>query len=139
MEIGFNTLAEGHDVDCLQFAYQAIDPLFGTFTWIRLEKLEGEKLSLYWFYDPDEEYYKTYIHVFYRPKVSYFDPSNPDNKRKTTAMFVLDVWNWLDVKGDIIIDRYETPLKAKEHYIVVIGAELTGLRGYEVVWSSEMP
>ncbi|RLG85562.1 MAG: hypothetical protein DRO18_05645 [Thermoprotei archaeon] len=126
------------DVTVFQFVYQAIDPLFNTLVTIKLDKLEGDVIDLFWFYNEETDMYDLYISVFYKPKIEYYDPDNPDNKRKTTAMFVLDVYNKLNVDGTIIVDRFEAPLKANKRLIVIIGSELTGLRGVEIAYEADI-
>jgi len=122
----------GQDITIPQFFYQTIDTLFMNVVYLKLEKVEAESLVLGWFWNESASRYDVLIGVDIKPMLTLSDPSNPDNKRKTTAMFVLNVYNALNVNGSIMVDKFEVPLKANKHYLVIIGAELTGLRGIEI-------
>ena len=122
----------GQDILIPQFFYQTIDTLFMNVVYLKLEKVEAESLVLGWFWNSGASRYDVLIGVDIKPMLTLSDPNNPDNKRKTTAMFVLNVYNALNVNGTILIDKFEVPLKANKHYLVIIGAELTGLRGIEI-------
>ncbi len=122
----------GQDIFIPQFFYQTIDTLFMNVVYLKLEKVEAESLILGWFWNESASRYDVLIGVDIKPMLTLSDPDNPDNKRKTTAMFVLNVYNALNVNGSIMVDKFEVPLKANKHYLVIIGAELTGLRGIEI-------
>ena len=122
----------GQDIFIPQFFYQTIDTLFANVVYLKLEKVEAESLILGWFWNSSANRFDVTIGVDIKPMLTLSDPDNPDNKRKTTAMFVMNVQNALNVNGSILIDKFEVPLKANKHYLVIIGAELTGLRGIEI-------
>ncbi|RLG60597.1 hypothetical protein DRN86_02150 [Candidatus Geothermarchaeota archaeon] len=122
----------GQDITIPQFFYQTVDTLFMNVVYLKLEKVEAESLVLGWFWNESASRYDVLIGVDIKPMLTLSDPDNPDNKRKTTAMFVLNVYNALNVNGGIMVDKFEVPLKANKHYLVIIGAELTGLRGIEI-------
>jgi len=122
----------GQDITFLAYIYETIDPLLGGIVTYKLEKVESESLILGWFWNESANRYDVLIGVDIKPTLTISDPSNPDNKRITTAMFVLNVYNALSVNGNILIDKYEVPLKANKHYLVIIGAELHGLRGIHI-------
>lgn len=122
----------GQDITFLAYIYETIDPLLGGIVEYKLEKVESESLILGWFWNESASRYDITIGVDIKPTLTISDPSNPDNKRITTAMFVLNVYNALSVNGNILIDKYEIPLKANKHYLVIIGAELHGLRGIHI-------
>jgi len=122
----------GQDITLLAYMYETVDPLIGALVECKLDKVEAESIILGWFYDSGFGDYKIKIGVDIKPTLTLSDPSNPDNKRKTTAMFVLNVYNAINVNGNILIDKFEVPLKAGKHYLVIVGAELHGLRGIEI-------
>jgi len=119
----------GADIFLKGFFYETIDPLIGGIVEYKLEKVESESLILGWFWNDEQSRFDITIGVDIKPLLTISDPSNTDNKRVTTAMFVLNVYNYIDVDGSILVDRFEVPLKASKHYLVVIGAEIQGLRG----------
>ena len=130
--VDYGTQIFGQDITLLAFIYETIDPLLGGIVTYKLDKVEAESIILGWFYDSDFGDYKIKIGVDIKPTLTLSDPSNPDNKRKTTAMFVLNVYNAINVNGNILIDKFEVPLKAGKHYLAIVGAELHGLRGIEI-------
>jgi len=129
----------GQDIKLLQFFYQTIDPTLSGAIELKLELVETESLVLGWFYNETTGKYDVLIGVDVKPVLTLSDLSNPDNKRKTTAMFILHVYNALSVSGNILIDKYEVPFIANKHYLVIIGAELTGLRGIEIPVEESYP
>ena len=137
--IDYGSQIFGQDITFLAFIYETIDPLLGGVIKYKLDKVEAESLILGWFYDSNFGDYKVKIGVDIKPTLTISDPDNPDSKRITTAMFVLNVYNALSVNGNILIDKYEVPLKANKHYLVIIGAELHGLRGITIPIEVQYP
>ncbi|MCD6434307.1 MAG: hypothetical protein J7L14_01720, partial [Candidatus Diapherotrites archaeon] len=74
------------------------------------------------------------IGVDIRPTLTLSNPADTTVKRKTSALFVLNVDNSTSASGSILIDRFEVPLIAGKHYLAIVGAEITGLRNIEVVY-----
>ena len=130
--VDYGTEVFGKDITFLAYIYETIDPLLGGIVTYKLEKVEAESLILGWFWNESASRYDVLIGVDIKPTLTISDPNNPDNKRITTAMFVLNIYNALSVNGNILIDKYEVPLKANKHYLVIIGAELHGLRGIHI-------
>jgi len=127
----------GQDIIFEGYAYQTIDPVLGTLIDLKLLKVEAESLLMGWFWNDSANDYDVKMGVDIKPTVYYCDPSDETKIRRTTAMFVLNIYNRLNVNGQIIIQGMEIPLKAQKHYLVLIGSELTGLRGYSVLIETE--
>jgi len=127
----------GEEIDFFYFIYGAIDPFFANIAVIRLKEVEAESLCLGWFYDSGIKDYKVKICVDIKPTLKICDPNNPDNTRTTSAMFVLNVYNRYNFTMKCRIDQYEAPIPAKAHSLILIGAELHGLRGVFVAKSKK--
>jgi len=123
----------GEDIIFKSYAYQTIDPLLGSLVDFKLKKVEAESLGMGWFYNESYGKYHVLIYADVKPTLFYCDASNEDNERQTTAMFVLHIHNRINVSGQIILQGMEIPLLANQHYLVLVGSELTGLRGYSVL------
>jgi len=123
----------GQDIIFKSYAYQTIDPLLGSLIDFKLLSVEAESLLMGWFWNESAGDYDVKMGVDIKPTVYYCDPADTSKVRQTTAMFVLNIYNRLNVSGQIIIQGMEIPLKAQKHYLVLIGSELTGLRGYSVL------
>ncbi|MCD6131542.1 MAG: hypothetical protein J7J61_05515 [Candidatus Hydrothermae bacterium] len=131
------SLIFGQDIIFKSYAYQTIDPLLGSLVDFKLLSVEAESLLMGWFWDESVSDYDVKMGVDIKPTVYYCDPADETKVRQTTAMFVLNIYNRLNVNGQIIIQGMEIPLKAQKHYLVLIGSELTGLRGYSVLIEKE--
>jgi len=123
----------GQDIIFKSYAYQTIDPLLGSLVDFKLLSVEAESLLMGWFWNDSINDYDVKMGVDIKPTVYYCDPTDETKVRQTTAMFVLNIYNRLNVSGQVIIQGMEIPLKAQKHYLVLIGSELTGLRGYSVL------
>jgi len=127
----------GQDIIFKSYAYQTIDPILGSLIDFKLLKVEAESLLMGWFWNSSVGDYDVKMGIDIKPTVYYCDPADTSKVRQTTAMFVLNIYNRLNVNGQIIIQGMEIPLKAQKHYLVLIGSELTGLRGYSVLIETE--
>jgi len=127
----------GQEIIFKSYAYQTIDPILGSLIDFKLLKVEAESLLMGWFWNESVGDYDVKMGIDIKPTVYYCDPTDETKVRQTTAMFVLNIYNRLNVNGQVIIQGMEIPLKAQKHYLVLIGSELTGLRGYSVLIETE--
>jgi len=123
----------GEDIIFKSYAYMTIDPLLGSLVDFKLKKVEAESLGMGWFWNESYQKYHILIYVDIKPTLFYCDPGDETNERQTTAMFILHIHNRLNVSGQIILQGMEIPLLANKWYLVLVGSELTGLRGYSVL------
>ena len=131
-EVDYGAAIFGQDILIRQYFYQTVDALFIDVIELKLEKVEAESLCLGWFWDNSFGDYKVKICVDIKPTLTLSDPSDATKKRKTAAMFVMNIYNALSVAGTITIDRFEVPLIANKHYLAILGAEVMGLRSVEI-------
>jgi len=123
----------GEDIIFKSYAYLTIDPVLGSAIDLKLKKVEAESLGMGWFWNESYQKYHVLIYVDIKPTLFYCDPTNEANERQTTAMFILHIHNRLNVSGQVIIQGIEIPLLANKWYLVLVGSELTGLRGYSIL------
>jgi len=128
----------GEPIDFFYFIYGAIDPLFSNVVTIRLNKVKAESLCLGWFWDENINDFKVKICVDIKPTLEISDPDNPSNVRITSAMFVLNVFNHYDFDMKCRIDQYEAPIPSNAHTLILIGAEIHGLRSVFVAKSKPL-
>jgi len=126
------------EIKILEWFYQTIDPSLGPMYELKLNNIIADSYEFVFELTVDGSYNVITITVHDHPTLVLSDPSSPDKIRKTTALYVVNVSNPHNITGEVLINNYPIPLKEKKCCLYLIGAEIHGLRGLEMIAEKEI-